>query len=32
MINGMMLASLARQEYEPILAQKYRSIPGRAGQ
>jgi L-amino acid N-acyltransferase YncA len=32
MINGMTLASLARQEYEPILAQKSRSIPGRAGQ
>jgi hypothetical protein len=32
MINGMSLASLARQEYEPILGQKYRSIPGRSGQ
>lgn len=28
-INGMALSSHARQEYEPILAQKYRSIPGR---
>lgn len=28
-INGMALSSQARQEYEPVLAQKYRSIPGR---
>ncbi len=31
MINGMALASAARQEFEPILALKYRSIPGRTG-
>ncbi|MES2264674.1 MAG: conjugal transfer protein TraW [Pseudomonadota bacterium] len=31
MINGMVLASTARHEYEPILAQKYQSVPGRAG-
>lgn len=31
-INGMALSSQARQEFEPILTQKYRSIPGRTGQ
>jgi hypothetical protein len=31
MINGMALASAARQEFESILAQKYRSIPGHTG-
>ncbi|MET3132772.1 hypothetical protein AAKU55_003052 [Oxalobacteraceae bacterium GrIS 1.11] len=31
MIAGMVLASAARQEFEPILAQKYRSIPGHTG-
>lgn len=30
-INGQILASLARQEYEPILTQKYRAISGRMG-
>ncbi|MCS6428048.1 conjugal transfer protein TraW [Burkholderia thailandensis] len=30
-INGQILASLARQEYEPILTQKYRAIGGRMG-
>lgn len=30
-INGQILASLARQEYEPILTQKYRSVAGRMG-
>lgn len=30
-INGQSLASLARQEYEPILAQKYRAVSGRMG-
>lgn len=32
MINGMALSSQARQEFEPILAQKYRSVPGRVTQ
>lgn len=31
MINGMILGSAARQEFEPIITQKYRSIPGRTG-
>lgn len=31
MINGMALASAARKEFEPILGQKYRSIPGNTG-
>ncbi len=31
MINGMALASGARKEFEPILGQKYRSIPGNTG-
>ncbi|UUZ54096.1 hypothetical protein LP419_37625 [Massilia sp. H-1] len=31
-ISGITLASQAHQEYEPLLAQKYRSIPGRTGQ
>ena len=31
MINGMILSSAARQEFEVILAQKYRSIPGHTG-
>lgn len=31
LINGQMLASLARQEYGPILTDKYRSIGGRMG-
>jgi len=31
MIGGMTLSSAARQEFEPILAQKYRSIPGHTG-
>ncbi|MEQ2321287.1 conjugal transfer protein TraW [Xanthomonas euvesicatoria pv. euvesicatoria] len=30
-ISGEVLASLARQEYEPILTQKYRAISGRMG-
>jgi len=30
-INGMTLSSNARQEFEPILSQKYRSVPGRPG-
>lgn len=30
-INGQILASMARQEYEPMLAQKYRAIGGRMG-
>ena len=30
-INGLALASTARQEYEPILAQKYRAVAGRMG-
>ncbi|WP_426212432.1 conjugal transfer protein TraW [Massilia sp. TWP1-3-3] len=30
-INGQILASMARQEYEPMLAQKYRVIGGRMG-
>ena len=30
-INGQILASLARQEYEPILTQKYRAVAGRMG-
>jgi len=30
-INGQILASLARQEYEPILSQKYRAVAGRMG-
>lgn len=30
-INGIALSSHARQEFEPILAQKYRSIPGHDG-
>ncbi len=30
-INGQSLASHARQEYEPILAQKYRAVAGRMG-
>jgi hypothetical protein len=30
-INGQILASQARQEYEPILTQKYRAIGGRMG-
>jgi hypothetical protein len=30
-INGQILASVARQEYGPILAQKYRAVIGRMG-
>ena len=30
-ISGQILASLARQEYEPMLAQKYRAVGGRMG-
>lgn len=30
-INGQALASLARQEYQPILTQKYRAVAGRMG-
>lgn len=30
-INGQILAAQARQEYEPILLQKYRAIGGRMG-
>ncbi len=30
-INGQLLASTVRQEYEPILAQKYRAVSGRMG-
>jgi hypothetical protein len=32
MISGMTLSSNARQEFEPILTLKYRTIPGRTGQ
>lgn len=30
-ISGALLASIARQEYEPILTQKYRAVSGRMG-
>ena len=30
-INGALLASTARQEYEPLLTQKYRAVSGRMG-
>jgi len=30
-IEGLLLASTARQEYEPILSQRYRAVAGRLG-
>lgn len=30
MLNGMTLASMARHEYEPLLVDKYKAVPGHA--